>query len=33
MLNNAKTIFALTKQEEKEIKKYTKNKNIYILPN
>lgn len=33
MLNDAKTIFALTKQEEKEIKRYTKNKNIYILPN
>ena len=33
MLNNAKTIFALTKQEEKEIKKYTKNEGIYILPN
>ena len=33
MLNDAKTIFALTKQEEKEIKKYTNNKNIVILPN
>ena len=33
MLNDAKTIFALTKQEEKEIKRYTNNKNIYILPN
>lgn len=33
MLNNTKVIFALTKQEEKEIKKHTKNKNIYILPN
>ena len=33
MLDDAKTIFALTKQEEKEVKNYTKNKNITILPN
>ena len=33
MLDDASTIFALTKQEEKEVKKYTKNKNIYVLPN
>ena len=33
MLNNAEAIFALTKQEKKEINKYTINKNIYILPN
>lgn len=33
MFNNSRAIFALTKQEEKEIKKYTKNKNVYILPN
>ena len=33
MLDDASTIFALTKQEEREVKKYTKNKNIYVLPN
>ena len=33
MLDNANTIFALTKQEEKEVKNYTTNKNIYVLPN
>lgn len=33
MLDDAKIIFALTKQEEKEVKQYTTNKNITILPN
>ena len=33
MMNWANWIFALTKQEEKEISKYTKNKNIFNLPN
>lgn len=33
MLDDTSTIFALTKQEEKEVKNYTKNKNITILPN
>jgi len=33
MLDKANCIFALTKQEEKEVKKYTKNTHIYILPN
>lgn len=33
MLDQAHCLFALTKQEEIEIKNYTKNQNIYILPN
>lgn len=33
MLDDAKTIFALTNQEKKDIKKFTKNENIVILPN
>lgn len=33
MMDEADGIFALTKQEEKEIAHYTKNKNIFHLPN